>query len=88
MEPKFRESRPCFKENGRPTATATRNSENVFPSLGGIEEYVGLPRTKFQWCGFDVFLAARRRVKFGFKAVSGIQIPRIVASLRERDPTY
>jgi hypothetical protein len=28
------------------------------------------PRTKFQWCGFDVFLAARRRVKSGFKAVS------------------
>jgi hypothetical protein len=43
---------------------------NVFPSLGGIREYVGLPRTKFQWCGFDVFLAARRRVKSGFKAVS------------------
>ena len=69
MEPKFRESCPCFKENGRPTATAARNSENVFPSLGGIREYV-LARTKFQWCGFDVFVAARRRVKSGFKAVS------------------
>ena len=52
------------------TPTAARNSENVFPSLGGIQEYVGLPQTKFQWCGFDVFLAARRRVNSGFKAVS------------------
>jgi hypothetical protein len=33
MEPKFRESCPCFKENGRPTATAARNSE-CFPLAG------------------------------------------------------
>jgi hypothetical protein len=42
----------------------------MFSPRWAESENVCLRRTKFQWCGFGVFLAARRRVKSGFKAVS------------------
>jgi hypothetical protein len=42
----------------------------MFSPRWAESENMCLPRTKFQSCGFDGFLAARRRVKSGFKAVS------------------
>ena len=77
MEPKFRESCPCFKENGRPTAA--RNSENVFPSLGGIREYVPAPdEVPMVWIrrllGCSPASEVRLQGSFAF-----LEIPRITA---------